>query len=250
MKKIVTVFAFTAALSSVLLADFARIELGAGAWMQEPKGGITADGAGFTGDDTAIEDDTTQAYVWLLIKHPVPVVPNLRLEYVEVSSDGLAEGTFKDFTAPANTRTSLDMTQYDVIPYYNILDNTFWITLDLGLDIKVMDVSYEAQNVTGYTSTNYTESKTVALPLGYARARVEIPATDVGLEADVKYIKYSENTAYDVRAKIDYTFDISPVIQPAVEVGYRVQKYKVDELSDIKLDIEFAGFYAGAMLRF
>lgn len=249
MKKIIKSMACALVLAATAQADFVRVELGAGAWMQEPSGGITADGSGFTGSDLSKEDSSTKGYAWILVKHFVPAVPNLRLEYAEVSNEGIASGTFKDFTA-STSPSSLEMKQYDIIPYYNLVDNTAWITFDVGLDIKVMDTTYEVQNVTGYTSANYTESKTLALPLGYVRGRVQIPTTDIGIEADVKYVSYSDSTAYDVRAKVDYTFDITPLIQPAIEVGYRMQKYEVDELSDIKLDLEFAGFYAGAMLRF
>ncbi|MDY0116433.1 MAG: TIGR04219 family outer membrane beta-barrel protein [Sulfurimonadaceae bacterium] len=251
MKKSIKTMACALLLVTTANADFLRVEAGAGAWMQKPKGGITADGASYTGSDISKEDSTTKGYVWVLFKHFVPVVPNLRLEYTEVENDGVANGTFKNFNALI-APSSLKMKQYDIIPYYNILDNTAWITLDVGLDIKVIDATYDLNHVVNLNTggTSYSESKTIPLPLGYVRARVEVPATGFGVEADVKYITYSDNTAYDIRAKVDYTFDITPLIQPGIEVGYRVQKYKVDKLSDIKMDLDFAGFYAGAMVRF
>ena len=245
MQKIIKTTLCGLLFASVASADMLRVEMGAGAWMQKPKGAIIADDNGLDGSDTSKEDSNTKGYAWVLFKHFVPVVPNLRLEYTEVENEGIATGTFKDFPA-SNSASSFKMKQYDIIPYYNLLDNTMWITLDLGLDIKVLDAKYNITNA----ANSYDISKTVALPLGYLRARVEIPTTDIGLEADVKYVKYSSNTAYDIRAKVDYTFDITPLIQPGIEIGYRVQKYKVDELSDIKVDLDFAGVYVGAMLRF
>ncbi|HEY9203198.1 MAG TPA: TIGR04219 family outer membrane beta-barrel protein, partial [Sulfurimonas sp.] len=147
------------------------------------------------------------------------------------------------------TTLSYDMKQYDIIPYYNILDNTAWITLDLGLDIKIVDASYTAAPSAPFTG--YSDSVTFALPLLYVRTRVEIPATNIGLEADVKYVTTGDSTVYDVRAKVDYTLDFIPVVQPALEVGYRVQKLDIDESGvDAKLDIDFSGIYAGLMLRF
>ena len=54
-----------------------------------------------------------------------------------------------------------------------------------------------------------------------------------------------------MRAKVDYTFDFVPVVQPAIEVGYRVQKFDVTSDDDkTKMDMEFSGVYAGLMLRF
>jgi len=40
-------------------------------------------------------------------------------------------------------------------------------------------------------------------------------------------------------------------VQPALEIGYRTQKIKIDENNlDVKTDMNFSGFFAGLMLRF
>lgn len=250
MKKVLYTLACGALLASNVMADIARVEMGAGAWMQTPKGDAFYTDGGADGSYVSSEKDSTEPYVWILVKHPVPILPNLRLEYVTLEDSGVASGQFKDFTiTSASTALSYDMKQYDIIPYYNILDNTAWITLDLGLDIKIVDASYTAAASAPFAG--YSDSVTFAVPLLYARTRVEIPTTDIGLEADIKYITTGDSTVYDVRAKVDYTFDFTPAVQPALEVGYRVQKIDIDESSvDAKLDIEFSGFYAGLMLRF
>ncbi len=254
MKKILTTITAMTILSSSLMADFTRLELGAGAWSQSSSGDLSyTDSHGATGSDKSKEDSKTQAYLWVLLKHPVPILPNLRLEYTSIENNGLATGSFKEFTAPSNSQTTLSVKEFDIIPYYNILDNTSWISIDLGLDLKVTDAKYEADavEVDGVVS-NYSDSQTLAIPLLYLRARVEIPATEIGLESDIKYVSYSSNTVYDVRAKIDYTFDLSLPVQPAIELGYRIQKIKLDDDSsgDANADLEFSGVYAGLMLRF
>ncbi|MBC8237811.1 MAG: TIGR04219 family outer membrane beta-barrel protein [Helicobacteraceae bacterium] len=237
---------------ATLLADFTRVEMGAGAWKSSPKGFASYTATGLTAYDVSTEKEETNPYVWILIKHPIPVLPNLRLEYADVTTKGIANGAFKEFTA-VNANTQLDLTQFDIVPYYNILDNTAWVTLDLGLDIKLIDASFRADGVTGVTGggSSYTDSALLPIPLIYTRLRLEIPGTDIGLEGDAKFITYSDSTIYDVRVKIDYTLDFVPVIQPAVEIGYRKQKYKIDEDDlDGKLNMEFSGIYAGIMLRF
>jgi outer membrane protein len=170
--------------------------------------------------------------VWAYIKHPTPIVPNIRIEHVKTTS----VNAWKETT---------EFTQIDVIPYYNILDNTGWITIDLGLDIKSISLD------TVHASTNMSDD--FILPLGYVRTRFQLPLSGLGAEADAKYVSYSDNTVYDARIKIDYTFDITPVIQPGIEIGYRVQKIETDELlfnSLGKIDYEFSGIYAGVMIRF
>lgn len=250
MKKILSTIACTTLIISSLNADIARVEMGAGIWNQEAKGSASYTDGGANGQYSSSKDKNNEAYVWALIKQPLPVIPNIRLEYTSIKDSGLATGEFKDFDiGSATTTLSYDMKQYDIIPYYNILDNTFWATLDLGLDIKVIDLSYNAAPLAPFSG--YSDNVTFAIPLLYARVRTQIPSTKIALEADLKYITTLNSTVYDARAKIDYTLDFMPVIKPALEVGYRVQKLDIDESGfDAKVDLEFSGFYAGAMVRF
>ncbi len=258
MKKVLAGLVGGALLASSLSADFARVEMGVGAWMQTPSGLLSYEDSGVVGKDISDESDSTEGYAWILIKHPIPILPNLRVEYVSTTTTGEVSGGFEDFTIPTGevTHSRLESTQYDIIPYYNLLDNTAWITLDLGLDLKVMETSYNAASlddpITGMELfEGYDDSATTVLPLLYVRGRVEIPVTNIGVEADVKYISYDSATMYDARVKIDYTLDIIPIIQPALEIGYRVQKIDVDDNDDdATVDLEFSGVYAGLMLRF
>jgi len=250
MKKILSAMAVSALLTASAYADLTKVEIGAGAWAQTPSGTANYDrGLGVTGTNTFDESKDTSAYVWMLVKHPIPVLPNIRLEYTSIHASGKASGSWNGLTAPANTNSVLDIKEYDIIPYYNLLDNTFWTTFDLGLDIKVMDLDYKVEP--NGVFTGYEDTYTAPIPLLYARVRVEIPATNIGLEGDAKYVTTGSSTIYDARVKVDYTFDISPIVQPALEVGYRTQKIKIDESSsDVKTDMKFSGFYAGLMLRF
>lgn len=254
MKKVISLLTILSSLAVIASADFTRVEMGAGAWKNKPTGTISYTDGATTGSYASSETKKTSAYVWMLIKHPIPVVPNLRLEYTSVEDKGNISGTFQDFTASSLTTGSYKFNQYDVIPYYNLLDNTAWITLDLGLDIKVIDATFQAKgvNVNGIAGiSDYKDSAVLPIPMGYARARVEIPATNIGLESDIKYITYSGSTLSDFRVKVDYTLDISPVIQPGIEVGYRKQSYVIKTDDDkTKVDLQFSGIYAGLMLRF
>lgn len=243
MRKVLATIILGIVFATTVNADFTRVEMGAGVWAQTPNGDITYGSA----KDSSDTKQDSQGYAWLLIKHPIPVLPNLRVEYSIVSNSGKAIGTFKKFTATSSTKTNLDITQFDVIPYYNILDNTPWLTIDLGIDVKLINAKYKADNTNVGT---YTESASIALPLVYARGRVEIPSTGFGIESDIKYVTYNSNTVYDARVKVDYTFDIKSGVQPGLEVGYRTIKVKTDATIDLDADIEFSGVYAGIMLRF
>ena len=259
MKKILTAGLVALVMSTTASADIARVEMGAGVWMQTPTGTAKAsNGDGLLklkGTYTSGEKDSTEMYVWALIKHPVPLLPNLRLEYVSLADSGKTSGKISTYPGQVTkAKTTIDMTQFDIVPYYNLVDNTFWMTIDAGLDIKIVQTDAEISDVVPATfltpAVNYTSSETVVVPLLYVRGRVEIPSTNVGLEADVKYITDGDNTVYDVRAKIDYTLDMIPVIQPAIEFGYRIQKFDLDDGAGTLVNLEYSGVYIGAMVRF
>ena len=256
LNKLLSTIACAAVLATTASADFARVEMGAGMWNQSPSGTSTYDaGSGVNGIYISNEKDTSSTYAWMLVKHPIPIVPNIRLEYAKSSDEGIATGEFDGFKAPGGATAALDIVQYDIIPYYNILDNTFWTTIDLGLDIKVADVNYKADGVTllGFNTSvgSYEDSSPLTLPMLYARTRIEIPVTNIGLEADAKYVTYSGSTAYDVRIKADYTLGFIPVVQPGLEVGYRMQKFDLKSNDDkTKVNLDFSGVYVGLMLRF
>jgi len=258
MKKIVSTLALGALMASTASADLARVEAGVGAWSYKPSGIITYTDNDGTLTNTSDETAQTSAYLWLLVKHPIPILPNLRLEYVTIHDDGTGSGKYDGINFPAGTSTTMDLTQYDIIPYYNILDNTFWTTVDIGLDIKVADYEYHAKQVSPITvggvsgvTEDYNDKGIVVVPLLYLRGRVEIPMTDIGFEADAKYVSYDGDTVYDARAKVDYTLSFLPIIQPAIEIGYRVQKYDfTSEDGKTYMNMDFKGLYMGIMARF
>ena len=259
MNKIVSsVVLGTSLLSTVASADLTRVEAGVGAWTQTPSGYVKrTDNSGvlnLNGTYTSNEKEDTGVYAWIFIKHPLPIIPNLRLEYVSFSDQGETKGDVNGIGLPASgAPTTVDLKQYDIIPYYNILDNTFWMTIDLGFDIKVIQSDATVGAVSTHGITLYkgdSSSSTTVVPLLYVRDRVQIPTTNIGIEADAKAITDGTNTMYDLRAKVDYTFTSVPVVQPAIEIGYRVQKLRVNDGDTSQIDLKYAGPYMGIMARF
>ena len=135
--------------------------------------------------------------------------------------------------------------------YYNILDNTAWVTLDLGLDIKVIQSDFSAVQSSGLNPVSVKE--TLPIPMAYGRARFEIPGVDIGVEGNVKYTAYKDSKVMDYAIKADYTLvDILPV-DVGLEVGYRFQQLDIDGSdfsTDTSLDVEIDGVFAGATIKF
>jgi len=260
MKKLLTIAAMTAMMTTAANADIMRIEGAVGAWQTSPTGTIEYDNVpSFNIADTAGFDTSTNMYAWVYLKHPIPIVPNVRLEYVDPNFDASTNATlsYGGYEFGAGASNALSLKQYDAVLYYNILDNTLWSTIDLGLDVKYIDGNY---NISGSaTASGSTEHKSfsqdfsLVMPLAYARARVQIPVTNIGIETVVRGITYSDNTVIDAEIKIDYTMDFIPVVQPGLELGYRYQQVKLDASSinvPVSFDTTFSGVYAGIMVRF
>jgi len=233
-------------LSTSAQADFVRVHAGAGAWINSLSGNISSNSDTFDVNDLGTGTET-KGYAWFYIKHPVPVVPNIRLEYVNLGFSGSADQafTFKDETYDINATSNIDMTQYDVIAYYNTLDNTFWATLDLGIDVKIMEFDFTSQS--GINSLS--ESESVFLPMVYGRVRAELPTTNIGLEANAKYIAYDGDSLIDYTLKVDYTLVELLPVDLALELGYRKQSFEV-EGGGYAVDLSIDGVFAGVAIKF
>lgn len=236
-------------------ADVLRAEMGGGIWKNELSGTITSGASSsetFNTGQLNYKKEST-GYLWMFIKHPLPILPNLRLEYTNIDYSGTSAQSFiyKNHTYQAGSTSDLTLDQFDIIMYYNILDNTAWTTIDLGLDVKVIQAEFNARDSLSLTVID--EKETLPIPMAYGRLRFEVPLVDIGLEGMIKYSTYKSSKVMDYIIKADYTLtDILPV-DVGFEVGYRFQKLDIDGSDfsiDTTADIEIDGVFAGAVIRF
>ncbi len=253
MKKLLSIAAMTALMTTAANADLMRIEGSVGAWLTAPTGDISYGNNSFDLADAAGLSSTTNMYAWIYLKHPVPIVPNVRLEYANPSFDGTVTSIDWDGKNYANVSNTLSLTQYDAILYYNLLDNTFWTTVDLGLDVKFIEGNYKIDADVANNSASVDQDLQLIMPLAYARGRVQIPVTNIGIEVLARGMSYSGNEILDAEIKLDYTMDFVPVVQPGLELGYRYQQVKIDSSTigvNANLNTTFSGVYGGIMVRF
>lgn len=235
-------------------ADVFRLEMGAGVWRSDPSGTIQYNGnPAFDVVNTADFAEETSPYAWIFLKHPLPIIPNIRLEYVDMGYSGNSKGTLVwNGVSYGNAYNELNMQQLDGVFYYNLLDNTFWLTLDLGLEVKYVDGDYSLADNT-HTLAAVNENFSGFFPLLYLRLRGEILETGIGVETMGRGIVYNSSSLYDLQLKIDYTLDVIPFIKPGLELGYRIQSVDLDH-DDIDIsadvDVDFKGFFGGMTVRF
>lgn len=221
--------------------------VGGGGWRTAPSGTIRYNSGGAAGTDVRLENDLglnsrTQGYLWADLEHPIPLVPNVRVEYASLKTSGtkvLSRNlVYGGSTYTASTRVTSDgsVKQSDLILYYAPINN--WLKLDLGLDVKYLDVQFRLSD-----SGQSTQAKgTTVVPMLYGNVSFQIPTTSLSLGVAGSFIGYGGSSFSDLRARAAYLFGS----HIGVEGGYRRVRLKIDSDSiDPNGDIRFDGTYLG-----
>jgi len=262
MNKLLKTLALVACFSVVSQADVLRVEMGAGTWQQDISGTIDYKNlTPFEAEDLGY-DKEMQPYLWLNFRHPIPILPNIRLEYTDIDFSGTSSSPieYDNVRFLSGSKSTTQLTQYDLILYYNILDETAFTTFDIGLDVKYMDFNFDVKGqgqiiipTSAAVAQKVSEDEQLIVPLLYARLRFDLPF-DIGIESDVKYMKYKSSDITDARIKLDYVLvDILP-IDVGLELGYRFENITIneDDISsfDVSTDIDVKGVFFGAVVKF
>jgi outer membrane protein len=224
---------------SAMSATILGFQIGGGIWAHDPSGSIStsADGVGVTADlknDFNLSEEE-ESYVYAILEHPVPLIPNFKLVNTNLTStgvDGSANFTFNNIPYTADVSTAIDLTQTDYILYWEILDNV--VSVDLGINASV----------TSTTDPDTTIAFTGTIPMLYAAAEIMLPA-GFALGADMSYTTIGDLEGSDITAKITYTSDFGL----GVEAGLRSQDYTAD-IDAFKGNIKFSGLFAGVYFKF
>lgn len=223
-------------------ADVLGAGLGTGIWTSGPVGTVTTNNNEFdVKKDTGLSSSNNN-YVWAYFNHPLPVIPNIRLESTQVSSSGRGSQsvTFQGQVFAANNQTDLNLNQVDVLLYW-------------GIPLPIVNINYGfgAKQFTGdLTITDGSNSETTDLdgtvPVGYLAAQVNVPALPLSFSADIKTLGslYNDTT---LKGRYDIT---SFGLKLGIEAGYRSQKLKTDDIGDIDVDMKIDGYFAGVTLVF
>lgn len=174
--------------------------------------------------DTIFNGNRESGYqIGAYLEHPVPILPNLRLDYT-------SDITF------SGASSEVSLSQMDITPYYEILDNI--VDIDIGITAKVL----KGTSKIGTTE----ESFNAVIPMGYLGAAVMIPGLPISFAANVKHIDYQGDSLTDARIKA--VWKIAGGV--AAQVGYRYESLKLDDRFDITTDATFKGAFAGLGFTF
>lgn len=241
MRKLILVLGGSMALTAAPLAT-ADI-LGAGAsvsyWHPGFSGDIAAGSNRFDVEDDLDLDNDSSISAEVLVEHPVPVLPNVRLGYSLIQQDGSSSVNYRSVNGNANSE--FDLEQLDLTLYYEILDN--WVNIDLGLTVR--DLSAELLLTDQNNSSNQEQIKVSgALPMGYVAARFDLPFTGVSAGVQGNVISFDGDSIHDLDAYGQY--EIS-VVQ--LRLGYRQMAVDYEDSNNL-LDVTLGGPYASVGVDF
>ena len=236
------------------------IYAGAARWTQEYSGEfgssdsdeVCVGGCNFNidlNDDLGLDEEKGDT-LWIAIEHPIPVLPNLKIERNELKTSATNQLdrsiTYGDETYTANTTvaTDFDLSHNDYVLYYEVLDN--WVNLDIGIDIKQFDGSVSIRDVNGVIGAA-EEKLDAPIPMLYLAARFDLPLTGLSFGAQGAGISAAGATLKDIRFNIAYEFAFGL----GIEAGQRNMTIEIDEdEEDVFGDLEFKGNYIAATFHF
>jgi len=221
-------------------ADVLGGEVEVGYYNHTPSGTASYQGSTIDVQDDLKWSKESDAFAKLYIEHPIPVLPNIKLGYTDFSHIGSGTVgqafTFSNQTFNVNSdiQTDFNLKMYDVGLYYEILDN--WVNLDVGLNVKFIEGSLSvASNLVPEERSDFS----APLPMLYAKARFDVPATDLSFLVEGNYVEYEGNRFYDAEIGARYTFALGL----GVEAGYKTMSLKLDNVDDVSMDTQFSGAY-------
>ena len=236
--------ALVASLVSVMsFADVLGGSVAATYWYPSMSGDISSGGDNIQVDDDLGFDDEGAFIISGVLEHPVPFLPNVRLQYYSIDDEetgSLDNVSYKGINFDGEVHTDIDLSHIDVTLYYEILDN--WVNLDVGLTAKVFDGELTLTNEDGESSKSNINH---VLPMLYGSAVFEFPITNLSAGVEGSVLTFDGDTAYDVVAKVRYTY-----LFMGVEAGYRALGVDVDDISGIDVDTRLDGPFISAMAVF
>jgi len=270
MKKFSLAAILVAGMVSFASADFLSVSAGVGYEQQNidgyakvknvknyfNKSSAETDGDANTGNLGL--DDENNPYVWVKLIHPIPIIPNVKLQYTRYDSSGhsnyVAGGVeiFGDFTIPAsltNVDTSMEIDSYDITFFYEIKPVVFDLEAGFGIDFWQGHTKiHGTSQATNITKTWVDEDWSVILPYLYAHAE-SMQFFGFSALADIKFAQLGDNYHHEYLGAIKYTIDIVGPINPFVKLGYKY-KEAYGEDGDNETKIEYKGFFLEVGAKF
>lgn len=223
------------AISTALVSQPAKADLLFGIygeaqyWLADTTGGY-GDSENFNGFNF---DDENQLRLSLALHHPVPLLPNIRIETQDMKAT-LANGN--------GSTGQLDLSHDSAIFYYSFLNNSL-VRLHAGVAAKRFD---------GYVDDGQGNAWELSetIPTAYALVGVGLPFSGLSVYARGHVLAIDSSSVQDIEAAVQYRVFNTPLLDGSIQLGYRHFNVELDNVAGLYSDVEFKGPFIGFQLHF
>lgn len=247
-KSVVGLVSLVSLVAPAVMADtLGGVYLGADLHFADTKGGF-----GQTGNQQDFNfDDKNQSSFYIKVEHPVPLLPNIKIQRNTLSSDGSTtlNRTFifdsQTFAIGSTVAQDVDLSNIDATFYYEILDNDL-VSLDLGVTAKYIDgdISVATQGQSAI------QDLSAVIPMGYAYGSFGLLGTATKIFAEVNYVSYDGSSLSDMQFGIAYELIDTLAVDLALKAGVKQTKMELDDIDNVDADLTFDGAFISAELHF
>ena len=201
--------------------------------------------------------DENNPYVWAKFIHPIPFIPNIKVQYTKYSSTGyskyIAANNIKIFgdvaipTGLTNASTKMDINSYDLTFFYEF--HPVFADIEAGAGFDYWSGKTTITGTAGGLHKTWLDSSwSVVLPYLYGHIET-MQIFGFSALGTLKWAKAGDNHHYDYLGALKYTIDVPGPVNPFVKVGYRYKEaYGVDGSNITKL--RYKGFFAEIGAKF
>lgn len=158
---------------------------------------------GSLGGNIAIDGKSPNYAVHGQVMHFIPILPNMRIEK--------SEDKFKD--------------DLEAIFFYNLLDETFFLSLDVGFGVNRKKIS----------SISYNKN----LPLVFLGLKTDLPLSKLSLKARGIAMQKSKDVAHKAEVMVEYKVMDNLFIDLVMDIGYRDEYFSTIEKNNKKKTVFF-----------
>ncbi len=224
-------------------ADFVGLNIGAYAWNPDISGSFRtgSDSKIRLQNDLGINDDTGNG-LRVSLEHPLPALPNVRYQTVDLSSSSRStisssiQFNGSTYNAAETINSTLDLSHQEIVLYYEMLDN--WINLDLGVDLKMFD------GKVGINDNRVTVDETI--PMLYLSARVDLPFTGFYVGADIQQLSIGDSSADDTTLLIGYESNTGL----GIEGGFKTFSLDLNDANNLDTNLKYDGLFLNGYFHF
>jgi len=226
-------------------------EVSVGYIQQKPDGWLQYKGDRIDLKDNLGLDNENKFFAKAKIEHPIPLLPNIYLQYtpMKFTGDKINVFRFDNKVFAGNVHTELQLDHYDIGFYYNVpmlsalTANVF--EAELGLIIRIIDFQAKVSTVGQSSTTDFT----APIPLLYGSLTIN-PFEFLSIVGEAKGISYNSNFYYDFSGEVRYQPVSAVVFKPFVAVGYKLERLRIDNVSDVYSDIKIKQPYISIGISF